>query len=228
MSDAKSGLRLSGTEPAVERWQSMGVSDVATVITADSGPGTFVIAVDGRSGGGKSTFAASLAGTLDAALLSTDDFAWWHSMFDWTDVIIEHGLGPLREGHEVDFRPPAWIERGREGSISAPARRFVVVEGVGAGQVRMRPAVDTVVWIQSDEVEAERRGLDRDLVERPDPTDAKRFWDSWMDQEGPFQEVQQTWRVASLIVCGTPGVLGLDPAPGWLCAPGPAAGGRWA
>lgn len=214
-------LRLVGTEPAVDHWSTMDTNQVARLLTAGSGPSPFVIAVDGRSGGGKSTFAACLARELDAALLATDDFAWCHSMFDWTDLLIERGLDPLRLGQPVNVRLPAWVEQGREGSISAPARRFVVVEGVGAGQRRVRGAVDTVVWIQSDALEAERRGIERDRAERPDPQEARRFWDAWMEQERPFQEEQQTWRVASLIVCGTPGVLGLDPRPGWLCAAGP-------
>lgn len=222
MSDERPALRLAGTEPAVAHWSALDRAEVAAALTVGAGPGTFVIAVDGRSGGGKSTFAASLATALDAALLATDDFAWWHSLFDWTDLIIEHALSPLRQGHPVEVRPSAWIEHGREGSISAPARRFVVVEGVGAGQQRMRPAVDRVVWVQSDAVEAERRGIARDLMERPDSQEAKRFWDEWMEAEVPFQEQQQTWRVANLIVCGTPGLLGPDSAPQWLCAAGPA------
>jgi uridine kinase len=205
-------------EPVIERWTATDLSSIAALLTADAGLGPVVIAVDGRSGSGKTTFASALALHLDASLLSTDDFAWWHSYFDWPDMLVELALVPLRRGEPVDVRPPAWVERGREGSITAPARPVLVVEGVGAGQERMRTAVDRIVWVQSQEVEAERRGLTRDLRERPDPVEAKRFWDEWMAVERPFQERQRTWQWADLVVCGTPGVLGVDPAPQWLCA----------
>ena len=149
-------------------------------------------------------------------MLSTDDFAWWHSYFDWHELLIAKGIEPLRSGQPVDYRPPAWIERHRPGSITVPARRVVIVEGVGAAQRSMRRALDAVVWVQSDAVEAERRGIERDLAERPDPEEAGRFWDEWMAAEIPFQEEQRTWETADVIVCGTPGVAGIDPHPDWL------------
>lgn len=218
MPDPQLRLTLDGTEPAVQQWSSVDLAYVSARLTSGAGQSSFVIAVDGRSGGGKSTFAAALAIELDAALLSTDEFAWQHSYFDWPDLLIELALVPLRHGRAVNVRPPAWIEHGREGSIVAPVRQFIVVEGVGSGQERMRSAVDQIVWIQSDAVEARRRGIARDLAERPNPVEARRFWDEWTAAERPFQEQQRTWDVANLIVCGTPGVLGLDPTPQWLCA----------
>ena len=63
----------------------------------------------------------ALAEQLDAAVLSTDDFAWWHSYFDWHELLIAKGIEPLRSGQPVDYRPPAWIERHRPGSITVPA-----------------------------------------------------------------------------------------------------------
>ena len=198
-------MRLLGSEPRVRDWNGRSIAEIACDLSGQRSDEVLVIAVDGHSGGGKSTFARALAAELDAALLSTDDFAWWHSLFDWPEMLIEHGIAPLRDGKPLDFRPPAWIERGREGSITAPVRSIVIVEGVGAAQARMRVAVDVIVWVQSDADEAERRGIARDLAERPDPAEAKRFWDEWQAAEVPFQEQQRTWEAADLWVCGTPG-----------------------
>ncbi len=201
-------MRLYGTEPEVEAWRARSISEIATDLVLGSRGKPLVIAIDGHSGGGKSTFARALGADLDAALLSTDDFAWWHSLFDWPQMLIEQGLQPLLLGQHLDYRPAAWIERGREGSITAAAREFIIVEGVGAAQTAMRAAIDVIVWVQSDVDEAERRGIARDLGERPDPVEAKRFWDDWQSAEAPFQEQQRTWEFADLIVCGTPDVLG--------------------
>ena len=201
-------MRLYGTEAAAEGWRVRSISEIAADLILGARGKPLVIAIDGHSGGGKSTFARALAVELDAALLSTDDFAWWHSLFDWPEMLIEHGLRPLLSGHDLDYRPDAWIDRGREGSITAAASGFIILEGVGAAQAAMREAVDVIAWVQSDVEEAERRGIARDLAERPDPVEAKRFWDEWQSAEVPFQEQQRTWEFANLIVCGTPNVLG--------------------
>jgi uridine kinase len=205
-------MRLYGTEPEVRSWRPHNISEIAADLILSAHDKPLVIAVDGHSGGGKSTFARALAAELDAALLSTDDFAWWHSLFDWPELLIAHGLQPLLAGQSLDYRPDAWIDHGREGSITASARDVIIIEGVGAAQTVMRGAIDVIVWVQSDVDEAERRGIARDLAERPDPAEAKRFWDEWQAAEVPFQEHQRTWEPASLIVCGTPSICG-DSAP---------------
>lgn len=208
-------------EPEVTRWSAWSLAQVANRLTPPDPSDWWVIAVDGRSGSGKSTFATALASELGAALLHTDDFAWWHSAFHWCNLLIDHGLAPLKRGEAVDFRPPAWIQRGRSDSITAAPASTVIIEGVGAAQTAMRPALDRVVWVQADFIEAERRGIERDLRERPDPDEAKRFWDEWMAEELPFQEQHATWSVADLFVCGTPELAGHDRESGWLCALAP-------
>ncbi|MFM5905376.1 MAG: uridine kinase [Micrococcales bacterium] len=163
-----------------------------------------VIGVDGRSGGGKTTLALNLATQLGATLLSTDDFAWWHSLFDWPEMLIENGLKPLAAGNDIAFNPPAWTERGRAGAIVAQANPVIVVEGVGATQASMRPHLDLCVWVQSDAIAAKERGLIRDAAERPDPAEAERFWNEWQAAENDFQAQQQSWLSAQFTVCGTP------------------------
>lgn len=67
--------------------------------------------------------------------------------------------------------------------------------------------VDAVVWVQSDVVEAERRGIERD---GGDPA-AVSFWDLWMAEELPFMARERPWTRANVIVAGTPRVSH-DPA----------------
>jgi uridine kinase len=176
---------------------------VARRLEAES-TGVTVIAIDDRSGGGKTTLAAALAAELNAALLHTDDFAWWHSYFDWPQMIIENAIKPLRAGEPVAYKPPVWVERSREGQIEAQPSMFVIVEGVGSGQQAMRPHLDHVIWVQTDADFAKQRGLIRDLAERPDPAEAERFWREWQLQEDPFQAAQQTWAQANYVFTGQP------------------------
>ena len=162
-----------------------------------------VIAVDGRSGAGKTTFARTLAAVLpSSALVHTDDAAWHHSFFDWHAPLAHHLLAPAREGRGVRWRPDAWAERGREGAITVPSRcAWLVIEGVGAGRRELLPYLDATVWIASDDAAARTRGVVRDGA----TPEAVAFWEEWEAQERPFLADQRPWERADLVVCGTPG-----------------------
>ena len=53
-----------------------------------------LILVDGRSGSGKSTFAARLAGLFDSAVVHTDDVAWRYDPIDWAEVLLAGLIAP--------------------------------------------------------------------------------------------------------------------------------------
>jgi hypothetical protein len=103
---------------------------------------TRVVAVDGGSAAGKSTFAGRLASALGAPVLHTDDVAWWESFFGWWPLLIDGILEPLARGGSVRYRPPAWDRRDRPGAIEVPAAPAVVVEGVGASRQELAAYLD--------------------------------------------------------------------------------------
>ena len=195
-------MKLYAGEQPFAKEELVTLDEVVASVLAMSGDGVLVIGVDGRSGGGKTTFAKALAEKLGASLLSTDDFAWWHSLFDWPEMLIENAVVPLRAGKAIDFKPPAWVDREREGSIVAPASKYVIVEGIGSTQPAMRNHLDVRIWVQTDADVARERGLLRDLAERPDPAEAERFWNEWQVAEDEFQAKAQSWLVADFVVSG--------------------------
>ena len=194
-------MKLYDGEPVFSSAEISTIEDIAAAVYALNRD-VVVIGVDGRSGGGKTTLAKNLAERLGATMLSTDDFAWWHSLFDWPEMLIENGIEPLRAGKAIDFKPAAWIEKEREGSILAAPSRFVIVEGVGSTQERMRQALDYKIWLQTDADVARERGLLRDLAERPDPAEAERFWNEWQSAEDLFQAEQKSWLSADFVLKG--------------------------
>lgn len=104
-------LRPAPGEPAVGAWQRTPVSQLTAHLTSVAErPGrTRIIAVDGRSGGGKSTLAARLVDHLPGAVhIGTDDFAWHAPMFAWSPLVLEGLVAPLAAGRDVHYRPPAW------------------------------------------------------------------------------------------------------------------------
>lgn len=189
--------------------------DTARRDLAEEGVRT-VIAVDGRSGSGKSTLAARLADHLpNAAVVHTDDVAWWESFFGWDELLVDGVLAPfvagVAAGTAVSFTPPAWQRRGRVGAIEVPSTvSTLIVEGVGASRQSLHTWLGAAVWVQSDVDIARRRGIERD----GGTEEAREFWDTWEAEEIPFLAADQPWLRAHVIVCGTPECIGLahDPA----------------
>lgn len=203
-------MSVPAVEPRVERWRSTTPEDLVGALLGGVPPRVgrpAVLAVDGRSGAGKSTVAARLAAALPrAAVVSTDDVAWHEPLFGWAGLLREGVLRPARDGRSVRFVPPAWASRGRAGAIEVPAGLdLLVVEGTGSGQAALSDLLDAVVWVQSDEHEAKARGLARDVASGVNGGEAaaEEFWAGWMAHEDPFFEADRPWSRADAILAGT-------------------------
>ncbi len=138
--------------------------------------GPFVVAIDGRSGTGKSTLAAALAERLDAALIAGDDFyaggtalrdddpaARAAACIDWTrqrDV-----LAALRAGRTARWRAFDWdVFDGR--LVDAPTtlapRTVVILEGVYAARPELADLLDLRILAVTQDAEREARLIARE------------------------------------------------------------------
>ena len=164
--DFNQNMKLDPVEPLAGPWRVTPICQlVALLFDADRARGRpWVLAVDGRSGSGKSTVAALIHRFVaGSAIVHTDDVAWHHSFFGWSDLLVEGILKPLRNRRAVSYRPPGWDKRDRPGAIKlAAGLDLVIVEGVGASRTDTMPWIDRALWVQSDLEEAERRGIARD------------------------------------------------------------------
>ncbi|MCM2393465.1 uridine kinase family protein [Streptomyces albipurpureus] len=141
-----------------------------------------LIGVDGHAGSGKSTFAARLAAALGTdsepvPVLHLDDLASHRELFGWTDRMITQVIRPLSEGRPAHYRPYDWDARhfGRPRRLAtAPV---ILIEGVGAGRLALRPWLAGLLWMERDAADSWRRGRERD-------GDAlSGFWDGWTAAE---------------------------------------------
>ena len=187
-------LQLASVEPEGGPWRAEPVAVIVEALVqlgqgrAASGRGV-VLAVDGRSSSGKTTLAARLQDAVrGSAVVHIDDIAWWHSRFGWADLLINGVLVPFHRGELVNFRPPGWAGHGREGSIEVAARcPLLTVEGVGAGRSEVSHLVDVLVWVQADQLEAERRSLAR--VGQPGGARTIGDYREWMAEEEPSRRL---------------------------------------
>jgi hypothetical protein len=158
------------------------------------------VGLDGRSASGKSTAARALAeGRRGWVVIHTDDVAWWHSFFDWDDLLLGGILEPARRGEAVAYRPPAWDERGRTGAIEVPAgTRVLLIEGVGASRLSLAAYLDLSVWIHTPLGEIECRERARLAAGSVD----ENLQRDWMSSEVAFLAADRPWSRAEFIVSG--------------------------
>jgi hypothetical protein len=202
-------VRLYPEEPVAGPWRVERIDAlIARVVGSSTVDRAAVIAIDGRSSNGKTSVSERIRAVVpDTAVVHTDDIAWHHSILGWADLLVDGVLRPVRAGHSVSYRPPAWDLRGRQGAIEvASGTRLLVVEGVGASRREVTPFLDASIWVQSDLDVT----LARDQVRVASGEASPGLYETWMAEEVPFQAEERPWERATVIVNGTP-LMPYDP-----------------
>jgi hypothetical protein len=157
---------------------------------------TRLVAVDGRGGAGKTTFAARLAAALDdAPVAHTDDVAdrvghpWW-------PTLEELVLRPLGAG-------APWTDP-RTGA-RRPVPPVLVVEGVSASRRAVAGRLTLAVWLDVPAGARVARGIARD------GRAAAADWPRYEAEESRFFAADPAAERAELVVDGAP-TLPHDPA----------------
>ena len=145
-------------------------------------PAPVIIAVDGRSGAGKTTLAVELAARLRAhhkvSLFHLEDiYPGWDGLAAGVERYVSTVLTPLSRGEAATWTSWDWDNHyDGEARVTLPAE-IVIVEGVGAAAEAARPMLDAVVWAESPDDVRRTRALDRDgATYEP-------YWDQWAAQE---------------------------------------------
>ena len=144
---------------------------------------TRVLAIDGRSGSGKSTIARGVAGLLDAPLVSLEDlYGGWDGLEHGIELVAAAVLEPLSRGEGAAVPRYDWAARewGQPWRLEPPA--LLVIEGVGAGARSLAPYTSVLAWIEIPEQERRARALARDGdLYAP-------HWERWAAQEEAYLE----------------------------------------
>jgi uridine kinase len=151
-----------------------------------------LVTIDGLAGAGKSTLAASLATSLShVAVIHLDDlYEGWNGLndecFDRLDRWI---LQPLRLGLPARYERYDWALATFGAEVIAQPEPYVIVEGVGAGDVVTRPWATLRVWLEISEEAGVARGMARDLAASPSGEGlaaAKENWALWQRNQAAY------------------------------------------
>lgn len=157
-----------------------------------------LIAVDGRSGSGKSTFATDLAKYLEAtasvAILRLEElYHGWdglHRSFDLYNQLLPQ----LADGQGITY--PIW--NWEADTLGAPKNLVpadvVIIEGVGALHGGAREFLDLGIWLEAPENFRRDRALARD-GQTYSP-----YWQMWAEQEERYLQAQQPSQAATLMM----------------------------
>ncbi len=198
---------------------------------------SLLLAVDGRSGAGKTSLALELAALLrphlDVEVFHLDSiYPGWDGLAAALDTYATEVVTPLAAGCTAHWSWWDWENDrpGRAGS-TRPAD-VVILEGVGAGTGAVRTALDALAWVELPAGERRDRALVRD---------GQAFaphWDRWAAQEDAYLARDDPASQAAITVDSTAGtadaapllVQGLRTLPGWEAAlalvPAPARPAR--
>jgi uridine kinase len=163
---------------------------------------TRVVAVDGRSGAGKTSFAGVLARGLGAPVVSLEDlYGGWDGLERGIELLASEVLEPLAAGRTArvpryDWAAGTWAE-----PVPLTPPDVLVVEGVGAGARRAAGFESLVVWLETPASVRKKRALDRD-----GETFAP-YWDRWAAQEDRMFARERTPERADVVIDGVTGAV---------------------
>ena len=135
-----------------------------------------VVAVDGHSAAGKSTFASELVGRLGAARIPGDDFyramdpdaraalnaQQGAALYDDWERMLNEAVTPLRHSQPARYRPYDWSRnRLSERTHTIRPASVVVVEGLFVSRPELDHVIDTHVLVAAEPSIRHQRQIDR-------------------------------------------------------------------
>jgi len=156
---------------------------------------TRVVAIDGRSGAGKTRLAEALHTELGAPVVSLEDlYGGWDGLERGIDLLVAEVLEPFAAGRAARVPRYDWVACDWADPVPLTPPDVLIVEGVGAGARRAAAFESLLVWLESPPSVRKKRALDRDgEIFAP-------YWDRWAAQEDAMLGRERTPERADLVL----------------------------
>ena len=156
---------------------------------------TVVVAIDGRSGSGKTLLGTAVADTLGCPVVHLDAiYPGWDGLAAGVALVTDHVLEPLARGEHAAYPRWDWM-RSRPGrTIPVDAGTHLVLEGCGALVPPAGAYAAVRVWVDAPTEVRKERALSRD-GETYAP-----HWGRWAAQEDAVYAAARPWESADLVL----------------------------
>jgi uridine kinase len=164
---------------------------------------TRVVAVDGRSGAGKTSLAARLRAELGAPVVTLEDlYGGWDGLERGIDLLVSDVLEPIGAGRAATVPRYDWVTASWQAPWALEPPEILIVEGVGAGARRAAAHESVLVWMEEAASIRRERALARDgQAFAP-------YWDMWAAREDAMIARERTPDRAGLVI--TPAGVAVD------------------
>jgi len=161
---------------------------------------TRVVAVDGRSGSGKTSLATALRAALGAPAVSLEYlYGGWDGLERGIDMLVSDVLEPIAHGRAARVPRYDWIAAAWDTPWRLEPPEVLIVEGAGAGARRAAAYESALIWMEAPASVRKKRALDRDGA-----TFAP-HWDAWAAQEETMLACERTPERADIVIDSTTG-----------------------
>lgn len=160
-------------------------------------PDALVVAVEGRSGSGKSRLARRLGRALGEFTMVRMD----HVVPGWDGLeesvrLMGPVLEALRRGEPVEYRTWDWGRADWGPLLYRPAAPHIVTEGCGSGALAFAHLVDVLIWVDVPAEVRYARAMARDGASYAG------HWEQWAAQEEAHYAANGTLQRADVVIDG--------------------------
>jgi hypothetical protein len=176
------------------------VDELGDLVVTGAGSGragtTWIVAIDGWSGSGKTSLADRLAPALGVPCIHMDDWVpGWSGLARSVDLLVEWVLAPLADGKPARWRMWDWVRGDWGDEREQQPEPLILIEGCGSGATAARPWLSGLIWLESTGDERAAR-----LRARPDWPTYERWAAMWAEQEAALRAGDDVADVADLVV----------------------------
>lgn len=151
---------------------------INTIQTLRASRPTVVVALDGRSGTGKSTLGREIADAVNGSYVDQDDFYSGGELIDWSGLspelrvdrcidwprVLRDVILPFRAGRPICYQPFNWntMEGLDPEPITLESSNVLILDGAYSTRAELADYLDLTVLVTLDDEVRRRRIMDRE------------------------------------------------------------------